>query len=65
MINKYIILVAVCLLFCVGMTSVNAIFNNLPMAIMWGAISIFELVMFCIVVFDDVNVLTDETEGKE
>ena len=65
MTNKYIMIVAVCLLFCIGMTSVSAIFNNLPMVIMWGAISIFELVIFYIVVFGDANVLTDEIEGDK
>ncbi len=62
---KHRIILSVCLVFSMAMAIGNSFSDNLPMTIMWGAISIIETVLFCIVVVCDVNVATGVTEDGE
>ena len=58
--NKYVIGSSVCLMLSVAMTIGNSVVDNLLMTIMWGAISIFEVAIFGIIILGDVNVSGDE-----
>ena len=57
---RHRIIAAACLIFSTVMATGNALFDNLPMTIMWGVILLLETLIFCFIVLSDAKGGLDE-----
>jgi len=60
MINKYFIISMSSMWLSIIATIISASLDNFPMTIMWGIISLFELVIFCIIILSDIVIVEGE-----